>query len=100
MDSLHRLIVIAIVSKDFCQKLLQNPELALAEGYENEPIKLTLKDKAILLNHNAKTLEELAEYFLNQTLLLPKKEQDGTLLRKRPTKALCFGRAEGNISDD
>lgn len=63
---MDKLITIATMSKEFRKKLLTNPQLAIEEGYQGKKIKLTAQDSAILLRHDANTLEELAEYILNQ----------------------------------
>lgn len=60
---LARVLAAAIVNKDFCALLLQNPEEALTQGYLGEPFVLSDQEKNFLLTNHADTLQDLAQQF-------------------------------------
>lgn len=56
----NRLLAAAVINKQFCNLLLENPELALAEGFQGETFPLTPEERALVLSIRAGTLVELA----------------------------------------
>jgi len=59
-NGLVRLLAAAIVSKEFCRMLLDDPEWALEEGYQGETFFLTKEEYDSLLSIQAASLTELA----------------------------------------
>jgi hypothetical protein len=68
-NGLARLLAAAIVSKEFCRMLLDDPERALEEGYQGETFFLTKEEYDTLLSIHAASLTELAR---RMTLLMSK----------------------------
>lgn len=66
-SGLRRLLAAAVVSDQFCQVLLSEPETALAGGYLGQPFVLTEKEKAIIKNVHAQSLADFAQK-VNQAL--------------------------------
>ena len=66
-SGLHRLFAAAIVSDQFREALLSEPEMALAGGYLGQTFTLTDKERAIIKNVRAKTLTDFAQK-VNQAL--------------------------------
>ena len=64
---LHRLFAAAIVSNQFRETLLREPEAALANGYLGQPFALTDQEKTIIESVRANTLTDLAQK-VNQAL--------------------------------
>lgn len=64
---LHRLFAAAIVSGQFRETLLREPEAALAGGYLGQPFALTDQEKTIIESVRASTLTDLAQK-VNQAL--------------------------------
>jgi len=64
---LHRLFAAAIVSDQFRETLLREPEAALANGYLGQPFALTDQEKTIIESVRANTLTDLAQK-VNQAL--------------------------------
>ena len=60
-NGLHRLFAAAVVSDQFRQTLLREPEIALAKGYLGQPFSLTDQEKAIIQSVRAETLTDLAQ---------------------------------------
>jgi len=58
---LHRLFAAAIVSDQFCETLLSEPEAALANGYLGQTFALTDQEKTIIKSVRASTLTDLAQ---------------------------------------
>ena len=57
---LNRLLVAAVVSRRFCQLLLANPLIALANGYRGQPFKLSVTERTCVLASQATSLHECA----------------------------------------
>ena len=55
-----RLIAAAVVNKDFCQILLNDPNQALENGYQGEKFLLRKVERDLLLSVRASSLSELA----------------------------------------
>ena len=64
---LHRLFAAAIVSDQFRETLLREPELAIATGYLGQMFALTDQEKTIIKSVRASTLTDLAQK-VNQAL--------------------------------
>ena len=66
-SGLHRLFTAAIVNSQFREKLLSEPELALAGGYLGQAFTLTEQEKMIISNVRARDLADFAQK-VNQAL--------------------------------
>ena len=64
---LHRLFAAAIVSDQFRETLLREPESAMANGYLGQTFALTDQEKTIIKSVRANTLTDLAQK-VNQAL--------------------------------
>ena len=64
-NELSRLLSAALVSQQFKQMVLQQPERALAEGYMGQHFDLDAVDRAIVCSRQANTLQELAIALVN-----------------------------------
>jgi hypothetical protein len=58
---LNKLFAAAIVNNQFCQMLLNQPELALQQGYFGDTFDLSLEEQALIVSIRAKSLPELAQ---------------------------------------
>lgn len=59
-----RVLAAAVVNKEFCKLLLQDPKTALEQGYEGESFLLSDQEKGFLLTNRADTLQDLAKQLL------------------------------------
>jgi len=66
-SGLRRLLAAAVVSDQFRQVLLSEPEVAMAGGYLGQPFILTDKERTIIRNVRAKNLTDFAQK-VNQAL--------------------------------
>jgi len=66
-SGLHRLFAAAVVNSQFREKLLCEPETALANGYLGQAFLLTDQEKAIIRTVRAKDLTDFAQK-VNQAL--------------------------------
>jgi hypothetical protein len=66
-SGLHRLFAAAIVNSQFREKLLCEPELALANGYLGQTFSLTDQEIAVVRTIRAKDLTDFAQK-VNQAL--------------------------------
>lgn len=57
---LGRVLAAAVVNRPFCQLLLDDPELALQNGYQGEAFFLNNEERALILSIRADSLKELA----------------------------------------
>ena len=64
---LHRLFAAAVVSDQFREALLREPESAMANGYLGQTFALTDQEKMIIKSVRASTLTDLAQK-VNQAL--------------------------------
>ncbi len=64
---LSGLFAAAVVSKNFCNMLLHNPEQALKEGYLGKRFALSPEDESLIVSLNAGSLTDLAQQVV-QTL--------------------------------
>jgi len=51
----------AVVNKNFCEKLLNDPEAALKQGYLGKSFGLSQEDASLIISLNAKSLADLAK---------------------------------------
>ena len=51
----------AVVNKNFCEKLLNDPEAALKQGYLGTSFGLSQEDASLIISLNAKSLADLAK---------------------------------------
>ena len=58
---LSRLLATAVVNRQFCQQLLNDPDTALQNGYQGEPFLLTQEEQALILSIRADSLTDLAQ---------------------------------------
>jgi hypothetical protein len=56
----NQLLAAAIVNRQFCELLLNNPEAALQTGYQGETFSLTDEEKTIVTSIRAQSLTDLA----------------------------------------
>lgn len=66
-SELHRLLTAAIVNSQFREKLLTDPEMAVAGGYLGQAFFLTDQEKTIIRNVHASDLADFAQK-VNQAL--------------------------------
>jgi hypothetical protein len=66
-SGLHRLFAAAIVNSQFREKLLSEPEMALAGGYLGQTFPLTDQERTIINNVRARNLTDFAQK-VNQAL--------------------------------
>lgn len=60
-SGLSRLFAAAVVSRQFRETLLQEPETALADGYLGQTFQLTDQEKKLLQSIRAESLTDLAQ---------------------------------------
>lgn len=60
MNGLNRVFSAAVVSRTFCETLLNAPEQALTEGYLGQPFLLTEQEKTLIISIRAESLPDLA----------------------------------------
>jgi hypothetical protein len=58
---LNKLFAAAVVNDQFCQLLLDQPEIALQQGYFGDTFDLSLEEQALIVSIRAKSLPELAQ---------------------------------------
>jgi len=75
-EELNRLLCAAVVSKSFRNMLLDNPEVAVASGYQGESFNLTTEDRSWLLSTRSTSLVDLAA---NMAVYQQNIRQDQTL---------------------
>jgi len=51
----------AVVSRSFCQMLLQDPQRALQQGYMGQSFSVSPQDAALIISINAQSLPDLAQ---------------------------------------
>jgi hypothetical protein len=57
---INELFAAAVINHDFCRLLLDQPEIALQQGYLGESFNLTPEEQALIISIRAKSLPELA----------------------------------------
>jgi len=57
---LNRLLAAAVVNGEFCRLLLDDPALALQDGYQGESFLLSEEERALILSIRADSLTDLA----------------------------------------
>ena len=58
---LSKLFEAAVVSRQFCQLLLNQPETALQQGYLGNTFELTTAERALIVSIRANSLSDLAQ---------------------------------------
>lgn len=66
-SGLHRLFTAAIVNSQFREKLLNEPEMALAGGYLGQPFALTEQERLVISTVRGRDLTDFAQK-VNQAL--------------------------------
>ena len=66
-SGIHRVFTAAIVNSQFREKLLREPEMALAGGYLGQTFALTDQERTIISNVRASNLTDFAQK-VNQAL--------------------------------
>jgi hypothetical protein len=66
-SGLHRLFTAAIVNSQFREKLLNEPEMALAGGYLGQPFALTEHERMVISTVRGRDLTDFAQK-VNQAL--------------------------------
>ena len=62
---LNKLFAAAVVNDQFCQLLLDEPEIALQQGYFGDTFDLSSDEEALIVSIRAKTLSDLARQVTN-----------------------------------
>jgi hypothetical protein len=61
ITGLNKLFAAAVVNNQFCQLLLDQPEIALQQGYFGDSFDLSLEEQALIISIRARSLPELAQ---------------------------------------
>ena len=61
ITGMNKLFAAAIVNNQFCQLLLNEPKIALRQGYLGDAFDLTFEEQALIVSIRAKSLPELAQ---------------------------------------
>lgn len=64
-NGLSRVFAAAVVSRQFCQMLLQDPHTALQHGYLGETFKLSDHERDLLVSIRAESLSDLARQLVD-----------------------------------
>jgi hypothetical protein len=67
-SGLSQVFAAAVVNQQFCTMLLQDPSIALQNGYLGQPFSLNEKEKDLITSIRAKSLSDLAKQ-VNHSLL-------------------------------
>ncbi len=59
-NGLSRVFAAAVVNRQFCQMLLQDPHYALQKGYLGETFKLSDEERNLIVSIRAESLSDLA----------------------------------------
>jgi hypothetical protein len=65
---ISRVFAAAVVNRQFCDMLLQDPSIALQKGYLGETFPLSKEEKDLIVSIQANSLSDLAKQ-INRTLL-------------------------------
>jgi hypothetical protein len=60
-SGISRVFAAAVVNKQFCSMLLQDPQIALKEGYLGELFSLSREERDLIVSIQAKSLSDLAK---------------------------------------
>ena len=66
-NGLSRVFSAAVVNRQFCNMLLEDPHIALKKGYLGEKFSLSREEEDVIVSIRAKTLSDLAKQ-VNQSL--------------------------------
>jgi hypothetical protein len=67
-SGISRVFAAAVVNRQFCDMLLQNPSIALQKGYLGEAFSLSKEEKDLIVSIQADSLSDLAKQ-INRTLM-------------------------------
>ncbi|CAG0962893.1 hypothetical protein ANAEL_00734 [Anaerolineales bacterium] len=67
-SGISRVFAAAVVNRQFCDMLLQDPSIALQKGYLGETFPLSKEEKDLIVSIQANSLSDLAKQ-INRTLL-------------------------------
>jgi len=67
-SGISRVFAAAVVNRQFCDMLLQDPSIALQKGYLGETFPLSKEEQDLIISIQAKSLSDLAKQ-VNRTLL-------------------------------
>lgn len=67
-NGLSRVFAAAVVSRQFCQMLLDDPRMALQHGYLGETFKLSDRERDLLISIRAESLSDLARQLVDHGL--------------------------------
>ncbi len=67
-SGISRVFAAAVVNRQFCDMLLQDPSIALQKGYLGESFPLSKEEKDLIVSIQANSLSDLAKQ-INRTLL-------------------------------
>ncbi len=67
-SGISRVFAAAVVNRQFCDMLLQDPSIALQKGYLGEAFPLSKEEKDLIVSIQANSLSDLAKQ-INRTLL-------------------------------
>ncbi len=65
---LSRLMAAAVINQEFCQLLLQDPGLALCNGFQGETFLFTKEERDLILSIRADSLPELADQLIRSMI--------------------------------
>ena len=65
---MSRVFAAAVVNRQFCDMLLQDPSIALQKGYLGETFPLSKEEKDLIVSIQANSLSDLAKQ-INRTLM-------------------------------
>jgi hypothetical protein len=68
-SGLSQVFAAAVVNQQFCAMLLQNPSIALQNGYLGQTFTLSKKEQDLIVSIRAKSLSDLAKQ-INHSLLI------------------------------
>jgi hypothetical protein len=66
-SGLSQVFAAAVVNRQFCDMLLQDPSIALQKGYLGQPFSLSKEEKDLIVSIRANSLADLARQ-VNRTL--------------------------------
>jgi len=67
-NGISKIFAAAVVDRQFCDILLQDPSIALQKGYQGETFPLSKEEKDLIVSIRANSLSDLARQ-INRTLL-------------------------------
>lgn len=65
---LSRILTAAVINKEFCELLLNNPRRALSNGYQGKAFQLDIEDRDFILSIDAKSLDDFAKHLSQRNM--------------------------------